>query len=511
MMAREDASVSFPERFDELLADSTLLACSALLCCGGSQLARSAAQEQREVVDVLLASEHHAVLYAGCESIVPLHRPAVPTYILASDGGRIPLDVDTRLTCAATVGGLVALGDASGYLHLFCAACARGAVGGDAVPLLSQQLLAEPVVHVSGSSSRRAGRSSGEGARGSTAEPAPLLGSLCQHSVVDVLWLTFASGAVVSLTWRDVMAAARAGLAGSRDRHREVGVGDRVAPPADPVAVKFTKWQLPGQRRIAVVEATNPSRGRLAEALWELQDRWGRAVADPASGGAGGGPLDPDASDAATSHVTLVAGGADPSVCMYHAAVDVEVSTLGDVAAAVAARVTSAVSTAVLRLASNLDAVMPAAVSKRLDPVGTSTWMVNKLAGWLSPAQAATASTSAAEGEGAGTDRAGGGGAVWTGSSAPTEGVNGQAEEGDEHAGEPDALKRGASENSAGSCQGSAEDAVDDIAALAGGDAATSAAVRVMQATQATPLELQYELVDGARRIEKVSARASRL
>jgi hypothetical protein len=96
-LAREDAAVTFPERFDELLQESTLLACSVQSRRRLSDSANrgSGVGAGPRVCDLLLASEQHAVLYAGCRSIVPLHPPAIPTFLLAADGGRIPLDVDT--------------------------------------------------------------------------------------------------------------------------------------------------------------------------------------------------------------------------------------------------------------------------------------------------------------------------------------------------------------------------------------------------------------------------------
>jgi hypothetical protein len=505
-LAREDAAVTFPERFDELLQESTLLACSV-------QSRGSGAGAGPRVCDLLLASEQHAVLYAGCRSIVPLHPPAIPTFLLAADGGRIPLDVDTRITCAATVGGLAVLGDASGYLHLFCAAC----MGADAAapPLLSQQLLPEPIVHVSGSTTRGAlGGPVGGGGTGGESEDGGcgVEAALCAHSSLDTVWVTFASGAVASLAWRDIMAAAADGVA---RRLREHGMGqgpglETSRPP--PLAAKVTKWHLPGQRRIACVEATNPPRGRLADALWSAQIRWGRAQPSGGTarvagqghdhshdhGRAADTGAEADTEDDNASYVTLVAGGADPSVCMYHAPAEVnEAPTAGEVASAVAARVTSAVSTAVLRIAADLNSVMPAAVARRLDPVGASTWMVGKLAGWMVPDPGSPAGAVADAGAATTT-------AAWTGTSA---GGDASADDADAPALAP-ALHAGNSEGSrVSSGVTDADSDGDDAPALAGGDAATSAQVRVMQAAQARPLSVEYELVDGARRIEKVSAR----
>jgi hypothetical protein len=223
---------------------------------------------------------------------------------------------------------------------------------------------------------------------------------------------------------------------------------------------------------------------------------------------------------------------------LFHAPVDTSQVTLGDLAAAVAAKVTTAVSSAVLRIANDLHAVMPAAIARRVDPVGTSTWVVSKLAAWMGrPPPAADGATDGSQTPAARSNAGAGMAAADVAEQPVFAGSSEAAAKGDAGGQSAPGSARSRSGDGAPGCTPASraapsvtmdeedperydtptsdmnsedddhsdnDEAEADETPVVGMGATSSASIRAMQNTQAKALECEFEFVDAGRHVHKV-------
>jgi len=193
----------------------------------------------------------------------------------------------------------------------------------------------------------------------------------------SLLWVTYASGAVASMPWEGVVAAATA-----------------TATTA-PLVVAFSNWALPGQSRLHAALPVPPGTQPVWAALTGEDAIGAAALAGAAPRRWRGGVDDDDddnddGDDAPTTTTATTAGrpagpveapvmllslGAHPALCLYSGdAGAVPPPSLGALAAAVAGSVGVVVGAAVRSLGRSVADLLPTPVGSRLKTVGRA-WL----------------------------------------------------------------------------------------------------------------------------------------
>ena len=329
------------------------------------------------------------------------------------------------VTCAGAVEGVLLVSSSGGRVAAYIPATLWQAGNGACAPVAIFDTLPAAVVAIASSHVRFMGAGgSGGGATVRT----------------EALWLTLATGEVVSTPWSGIDCSIAAVVLTPSPATSIDDANTLPAPPPAPLhlCLECVRWSLGAHTAQSAVECTNPSWSPLFVADWEPSARFANALPltarvigvgvvgaregyDTAGGGGdgvggnggGGGAMTASASTASSRHVVLVLGGVGPACASYHAHATPPAASLTSLAAVLAGHVAGSLRSSIASLSGYVSPALASGLAAGLTRVGAGGF----LAGWSSwvsahPAGAGGATRGALHGRdafGDGDDGAGAG------------------------------------------------------------------------------------------------------